>query len=352
MGVGPFHPTLPDYSLDAALAADYIRMILIGSAGSATLGFVPVLTPILKHVLVGRAQGKAMCGIVGYVGSRNAIDYLLSGLRRLEYRGYDSSGVAINSPEGKYLSQVGRSDRPARGPGPPHPQGHTGIGHTRWATHGVPDGRQCPPAYRGRRRVGAGAQRRHRELPAAQAATGSEGYRSFGHGYGGRRPPDRQLPPAAAAGGGHGGGRVSAAGGRGPVGAGPIARHLRPGDRLPPMARGDCGGAAGQPDRRRGRCRRAFRGQRCLASGRLYGQDRLPGRPRVGRADRRFAAGDPPRPGAHRPPRARLGHQGGRHRPGGYKHYMLKEIFEQPESIENAMRGRIDPTRPRRSSGG
>ena len=45
-----------------------------------------------------------MCGIVGYVGSRDAIDYLMGGLRRLEYRGYDSAGVAMITAEGKFTS--------------------------------------------------------------------------------------------------------------------------------------------------------------------------------------------------------------------------------------------------------
>ena len=82
-----------------------------------------------------------MCGIVGYVGPREAIDYLVTGLRRLEYRGYDSSGVAVLTTQ-RHLTvvQVGRADRspgsqaPRRRP----PSGRTGIGHTRWATHGAP----------------------------------------------------------------------------------------------------------------------------------------------------------------------------------------------------------------------
>ncbi len=81
-----------------------------------------------------------MCGIVGYIGSREAIDYLLGGLRRLEYRGYDSSGVAVINDEGELAVRktAGRIEQLeaclARSP----LQGRTGIGHTRWATHGVP----------------------------------------------------------------------------------------------------------------------------------------------------------------------------------------------------------------------
>ncbi len=81
-----------------------------------------------------------MCGIVGYVGPRPVIDVLMPGLARLEYRGYDSAGVALNHGGSlTVLKQAGRiadlqalvdRERPA--------EAHTGIGHTRWATHGAP----------------------------------------------------------------------------------------------------------------------------------------------------------------------------------------------------------------------
>ncbi|MFZ0626756.1 MAG: glutamine--fructose-6-phosphate aminotransferase, partial [Acidimicrobiia bacterium] len=82
-----------------------------------------------------------MCGIVGYVGPRQVIDVLMPGLARLEYRGYDSAGVALNHGESvTVLKQAGRIadlqrlvDREAPG------DAHTGIGHTRWATHGAPN---------------------------------------------------------------------------------------------------------------------------------------------------------------------------------------------------------------------
>ena len=79
-----------------------------------------------------------MCGIVGYVGSQDAEDFLVHGLRCLEYRGYDSSGVVTIDPNqgltitktaGRIEDLVARlADRPA--------SGKIGIGHTRWATHG------------------------------------------------------------------------------------------------------------------------------------------------------------------------------------------------------------------------
>src|SRR5262245_40122430 len=92
-----------------------------------------------------------MCGIVGYVGHRQAADYLLEGLRRLEYRGYDSAGIATLSDDGKFdvVKAVGRidalADRIADCPLP----GTTGIGHTRWATHGVPSEANAHPHFGG-----------------------------------------------------------------------------------------------------------------------------------------------------------------------------------------------------------
>jgi glucosamine--fructose-6-phosphate aminotransferase (isomerizing) len=88
-----------------------------------------------------------MCGIVGYVGPRPAIDVLISGLERLEYRGYDSAGLAIH--DGEVLAVVRRAGRIAdlvdavevTGGA----EGSTGIGHTRWATHGAPTTRNAHP---------------------------------------------------------------------------------------------------------------------------------------------------------------------------------------------------------------
>jgi glucosamine--fructose-6-phosphate aminotransferase (isomerizing) len=78
-----------------------------------------------------------MCGIVGYVGSDHAGDFLLSGLRRLEYRGYDSAGVAIHGQGAFRITRsVGRIDALASLLGNNPVDGPTGIGHTRWATHG------------------------------------------------------------------------------------------------------------------------------------------------------------------------------------------------------------------------
>lgn len=87
-----------------------------------------------------------MCGIVGYIGDRNATPILLSGLRRLEYRGYDSAGVAVwNSGESRVVrcrgKLVGLEQLIAAEPVP----GTVGIGHTRWATHGRPSDANAHP---------------------------------------------------------------------------------------------------------------------------------------------------------------------------------------------------------------
>jgi glucosamine--fructose-6-phosphate aminotransferase (isomerizing) len=78
-----------------------------------------------------------MCGIVGYIGPYQAIDYLIDGLRRLEYRGYDSSGVVtINDGEFTVTKSAGRVDKLVEKLKTQPAPGNIGLGHTRWATHG------------------------------------------------------------------------------------------------------------------------------------------------------------------------------------------------------------------------
>src|SRR5262245_51753701 len=81
-----------------------------------------------------------MCGIVGYVGTRDAVDFLIDGLRRLEYRGYDSSGIATIGSDGRLgvAKSVGRIDKLVATLADAPLEGPNGIGHTRWATHGQP----------------------------------------------------------------------------------------------------------------------------------------------------------------------------------------------------------------------
>ena len=87
-----------------------------------------------------------MCGIVGYIGDKNAVDIVLEGLRRLEYRGYDSAGIAVIGATGLEIRRAaGRiknlevllREKPI--------EGRTGLGHTRWATHGRPTDENAHP---------------------------------------------------------------------------------------------------------------------------------------------------------------------------------------------------------------
>ena len=81
-----------------------------------------------------------MCGIVGYVGHRSAQDVVIGGLKRLEYRGYDSAGIAVPGPDGLAArKKAGKlANLTAELAEHPIPEAHQGIGHTRWATHGGP----------------------------------------------------------------------------------------------------------------------------------------------------------------------------------------------------------------------
>ena len=115
-----------------------------------------------------------MCGIVGYVGPRACVDIILSGLKKLEYRGYDSAGVAvvggsgltIARSKGKLKNLVGLlAEKPLAG--------CTGIGHTRWATHGRPsDENAHPHSYGGVAVVHNGIIENHLELKGALSARG------------------------------------------------------------------------------------------------------------------------------------------------------------------------------------
>jgi glucosamine--fructose-6-phosphate aminotransferase (isomerizing) len=88
-----------------------------------------------------------MCGIIGYIGKKSAVPILLEGLRRLEYRGYDSAGVAVLDGAGLLVrKRKGKIDEGlARALQPEPPAGQVGIGHTRWATHGPPSDSNSHP---------------------------------------------------------------------------------------------------------------------------------------------------------------------------------------------------------------
>ncbi|MDV7766177.1 glutamine--fructose-6-phosphate transaminase (isomerizing) [Peribacillus sp. YIM B13472] len=86
-----------------------------------------------------------MCGIVGYIGLNDAKEILLKGLEKLEYRGYDSSGIAVRNEAGVTIFKEKGRIADLRGAVDENTMAHTGIGHTRWATHGVPSRENAHP---------------------------------------------------------------------------------------------------------------------------------------------------------------------------------------------------------------
>lgn len=90
-----------------------------------------------------------MCGIVGYIGSQNAQEFVIDGLEKLEYRGYDSAGIAVNTGGNSFeiVKKVGRLQNLADALKEKPLQGTMAIGHTRWATHGKPSDENSHPHY-------------------------------------------------------------------------------------------------------------------------------------------------------------------------------------------------------------
>ena len=90
-----------------------------------------------------------MCGIVGYIGSQNAQDFVIDGLEKLEYRGYDSAGIAVNTGKSEFniVKKVGRLKNLENALKENPLEGNIGIGHTRWATHGKPSDINSHPHF-------------------------------------------------------------------------------------------------------------------------------------------------------------------------------------------------------------
>ena len=87
-----------------------------------------------------------MCGIIGYIGSKEAVPILLDGLKKLEYRGYDSAGITVlKNSKIKIVKCKGRVDKLENLLGKNTPKGNIGLGHTRWATHGKPNNINAHP---------------------------------------------------------------------------------------------------------------------------------------------------------------------------------------------------------------
>ena len=91
-----------------------------------------------------------MCGIVGYIGERESTPILIEGLRKLEYRGYDSAGVSIwNNGQSRVIRCRGKLSQLENLLQKEPPSGKLGIGHTRWATHGRPSDENAHPHKHG-----------------------------------------------------------------------------------------------------------------------------------------------------------------------------------------------------------
>ena len=87
-----------------------------------------------------------MCGIVGYIGNKDAVPILLKGLQRLEYRGYDSAGISVIGNDGiQIVKQAGKVSALAKAVDDSPVSGSVGIAHTRWATHGEPNDTNAHP---------------------------------------------------------------------------------------------------------------------------------------------------------------------------------------------------------------
>lgn len=94
-----------------------------------------------------------MCGIVAYIGNKNAYPILIEGLQRLEYRGYDSAGIALMTNKIDVFKKKGKVQELVDFTEQKHLSAHVGMGHTRWATHGKPDDINAHPHYSGSERL-------------------------------------------------------------------------------------------------------------------------------------------------------------------------------------------------------
>src|SRR5512141_450830 len=99
-----------------------------------------------KSKIVNYWRNSLMCGIVGYIGPRDATPIILNGLKRLEYRGYDSAGIAvIDNGQIEVRREAGKLANLEELVRQQPTGGAPGIGHTRWATHGAPSARNAHP---------------------------------------------------------------------------------------------------------------------------------------------------------------------------------------------------------------
>ena len=276
-----------------------------------------------------------MCGIVGYIGPRNAAQVIMDGLRRLEYRGYDSAGIAVIQ-DGRIAIRrdVGKlgnlSVKLAESP----IEGNIGIGHTRWATHGKPSERNAHPHTNADGRVVVvqnGIVENFRELRADLEAEGIE-FKSdtdtevIAHLVGLYYTADRSLAEAV---------RIAMQNLRGPSAIVALS-HREPGT-LVAARLGNAGGvaigygegemfiASDMPAILEYTRRLVFLENRQMAV--------------VTQAGATFSTleGQPLTPKVHTIPWDPISAA-----KGEYKHFMQKEIYEQANSLTDTIRGRVD----------
>jgi len=291
-----------------------------------------------------------MCGIVGYVGEKDASPFLMTGLRRLEYRGYDSAGVVTLEVGGNFQLKraVGRIDRLASVLDAGPAKGSTGIGHTRWATHGPATVENAHPHLGGRGQVAIvhnGVIENYDVLKQTlvekgyifQSATDTEVIAHLiadclKRNGEATRTTNKSTPE------------------------GENAVYLEAVREVLPMLRGTYGLVVLFRDRPdlliAARCGSPLvigvgKGEQFIASDTS---------PLVGYTDRIIYMADHQLAVITKDSIQVLHRDQGRVRPDvrvlddqatdvssdGYPHYMLKEIYEQPESLRNAMRGRLD----------
>ena len=284
-----------------------------------------------------RAAGRDrahMCGIVGYIGPREAAPILLEGLARLEYRGYDSAGIALVTTNGdmfveKRAGKLANLRTALLEAGTP--SAVVGLAHTRWATHGRPERpeRASPPGLHGRDH--GHPQRHHRELQgAARRAPRARPRARVRHGHGGARAPRRRGLRTATS----------------PM---PFARALRQAHGAY-ASRGHALARAGSAHRRAHE-RAAHRRHRARARTSWRPMSPRCWRTRSGSSSstRATSPTSPPRASRSQASTARRANASSRRstgrsraaEKGGYPHFMLKEMHEQPAALLAAITGRV-----------
>jgi len=282
-----------------------------------------------------------MCGIVGYVGADHACPFLIDGLRRLEYRGYDSSGVALHGGSDFAITRsVGRIDSLVGSLGDDISEGTLGIGHTRWATHGPATEPNAHPHLGGNGEVVLvhngvieNFQVRKDELIAK--------------GYTFQSDTDSEVIAHLIA------DSLKAVK---DVNGDPNARYVAAVQAAVGLLRGTYGLAIAFRDRPDLIVAARFGSPLVIGVGKgeyFVASDASPLAGRTDRivymADHQIAALTPAGfsvthrdQGAVRVNIQTLETEAGEVSLNGYPHYMLKEIYEQPEAIRNAMRGRLN----------